>query len=669
MEIRKKKNIMKRLSVINGHLVSEKKYQEIQHCTLVSGHISKEEEQPVTSADVIVIGAGISGLRCASLLKKAGLDVKVLEARDRVGGRTYAELYKNSFVDLGGQWIGPQQLRINWLLEQYGMVKIPQYDTGKTVIELGGSHQVYDGVYPKAFDQCLEALDKMAAQIHPVHPWEGDNAQAWDKLTVHSWIQSTFSSKSGVLPDHTGIRGILASEPSEVSLLFWLWYIRAAGCMRVLSNTEGGAQQNKVKDSVWSLSLALYRELGSTCIRLKTAVQSIHQQSNNVLVRTINGQRFKAGRVVIAMAPALAAHITHIPQLPSPREYLQQRLPMGGAIKIIIWYKRAFWRDAGFSGLAISDKNDLQLVYDGCTQTKQGILQPALVAFILGSASWYWSSKDVSERQKSVLKALKRIFKCKEALQPLKVIEKDWCIDPWTRGAYTGIAAPGTISTAGYAMRKPVGRVHWAGTETAIQWPGYMEGACEAAERVTAEILMLDWENNIQLRSMISKDMAQVSAIEVENYSVDVIEGIEILDQLRMKFAEGCWVASFGNASEIVLGYLISFSCSRKNCPYELGSKHNDNDKLDCFYIHDVCIRRSAQKKGVASMLIQKARSIAIQKGFNIISLTAVNNSASYWKKHGFKIVPKKEISIAAAKRLSTYPDGAQMMEIRLVEI
>lgn len=66
---------------------------------------------------------------------------------------------------------------------------------------------------------------------------------------------------------------------------------------------------------------------------------------------------------------------------------------------------------------------------------------------------------------------------------------KSWAADPWARGCYTGYTAPGVLLDYGTALREPIGRIHWAGTETATRWSGYIDGAVQSGERAAAEVL------------------------------------------------------------------------------------------------------------------------------------------------------------------------------------
>jgi monoamine oxidase len=186
----------------------------------------------------------------------------------------------------------------------------------------------------------------------------------------------------------------------------------------------------------------------------------------------------------VAIPPALAGRILYDPPLPALRDQLAQRVPMGATIKCHALYEQPFWRALGYSGEAVCDGDPISVVFDN---TSHDGAQPGLLGFIVGRAARIWSGRDPEQRRAAVLAAFARFFG-PEAASPIEYVEKDWAVDPWAGGCPVGVMAPGTLTTFGPALRTPVGRLHWAGTETAVEWNGYMEGAVESGERVAREV-------------------------------------------------------------------------------------------------------------------------------------------------------------------------------------
>ena len=185
------------------------------------------------------------------------------------------------------------------------------------------------------------------------------------------------------------------------------------------------------------------------------------------------------------MPPIVSAQIDYEPTLPLIRTALTQRFLMGAAIKCIALYDRPFWKDRGFSGELISDQGAVGYALDG---TKENGKQPALTAFMEGLRAREWSDRTSDERRSVVLRELAAFFG-PEAEHPTDYFDQDWTAEQWTRGCSAGFATPGTLSHYGPALREPIGRIHWAGSETAREWFGYMEGAIESGERAAREVL------------------------------------------------------------------------------------------------------------------------------------------------------------------------------------
>ena len=159
------------------------------------------------------------------------------------------------------------------------------------------------------------------------------------------------------------------------------------------------------------------------------------------------------------------------------------RMPMGSCIKYVATYDRAFWREAGFSGEAFSDTGPTTTTFDDSSHDGS---QPALVTFSDGGVARVWGDRPPEERRQAVLAEFARFFG-PQAAHPTEFVEKNWNEDPWSGGCYAGVMGPGVMTDCGSALRQPCGRIHWAGTETAIEWTGYIDGAIESGQRAAGE--------------------------------------------------------------------------------------------------------------------------------------------------------------------------------------
>jgi len=434
--------------------------------------------------DVVVAGAGLAGLRCAELLKDAGLDVVVLEARDRVGGRTHSDDVDGARIDLGAQWLGAGQERLKALAERLGVTTFPTFHQGDKLIEFGGSIKSYSGTIPALPILSLLSLEltirRTRRALDPVTvgaPWESSNAAALDRRTLADWRAQTLPPGPGRESFDLAMRIVFGAEVEEVSLLQGLHYAKAAGGLMPLVEVEGGAQQDRFHLGAQELSKRLAATLD---VRLSTPVRKVRVESDRVVVEDV-----EARRAVMALPLPLVADIEFSPALPFARTTLSRRSSMGATTKFFAFYERAFWRERGLSGEGISDQEPMCFCIDASQEDGS---HPALLGFLVGNAARRWGQEDPQKRSAAVLDGFARLFG-DEARRPIATIEKDWVTETFTGGCPVALMTPGTWSSYGKALTEPVGRIHWAGTETASEWCGYMEGALQSAERAAAEIL------------------------------------------------------------------------------------------------------------------------------------------------------------------------------------
>jgi monoamine oxidase len=440
-------------------------------------------------AEVIIVGAGVAGLYAARLLHRRGVSVAVVEARDRVGGRTLSQQVGREVLDLGGQWQGPTQDRLAGLAKELGIRIFPQYHAGRKILSWGGRIRHFSGevpwLSPLALVELLRLrsrLASMAKHIPPDRPWEARQAALWDSMTLETWKRRNLYSKGARLFLDIVTRAVLTSEPRDLSFFFFLCYLRWGQGLDRLISIPDGAQQNRFAGGAQQICQRMAAELGERVV-LNAPVQVIEQDETGVTVRTAAGPL--RGRVaVVAVPPVLAGRIHYAPALPFRRDHLMARMPMGSVIKYIAVYDRPFWRQAGFSGEAFSDTGPTVTTFDDSSPDGN---HPALVSFSDGEVARVWSERSPEERKEGVLAEFARFFG-PEAARPTFFVEKNWLDDPWSRGCYVGVMGPGTMTTWGSALREPCGRIHWAGTETATEWMGYLEGAIQSGQRVAEEV-------------------------------------------------------------------------------------------------------------------------------------------------------------------------------------
>lgn len=446
--------------------------------------------------DSVVIGAGLAGLSAAARLAAAGHRTLVVEARDRCGGRTCTVPSADGIpIDIGGQWIGPGQERVLALVDRLGLETVSQFDTGHNILDINGHSRSFSGTIPGLppwnlvdLQVAMWRLEAMSRRLDVNAPWQSAQAGRWDAMTVGHWLGRYVRTDAARRVLRVAIHAVYAAEPETISLLQFLFYIRSAGGLMKLLDARGGAQDRRIVGGAQQLSERLADEVHAAGgrVRLGMPVRQLHWSSRRVGV-ICDGLEVTSDHVIVAMAPAAAAEIDFDPPLPPQRRQIMERMPMGSAIKCIALYNEPFWRAAGYSGEMVTDSGPLRMCFD-VTPPVAGNGPGGLVGFILGAEAIAMSGEAVEQRREAVISQLSRHFGS-GALKPIEYIEHDWCADTWAKGCYVGHPAPGVLSRWGRYIRQATGRIHWAGTETAVRWNGYMDGAIESGERAAAELL------------------------------------------------------------------------------------------------------------------------------------------------------------------------------------
>uniref|UniRef100_A0A672IDQ0 Amine oxidase n=1 Tax=Salarias fasciatus TaxID=181472 RepID=A0A672IDQ0_SALFA len=438
-----------------------------------------------------------AGLSAAKLLQESGLSPVVLEARDRVGGRTFTVRNKETkWVDLGGAYVGPTQNRILRLAAEYGIKtykvnekeNLVHYTNGKSYPFKGSFPPMWNPIIMLDFNNLFRTMDEMGEEIPKEAPWRAPHAEEWDKMSMQQLVDKICWTSTVRRFATLFVNVNVTSEPHEVSALWFLWYVKqCGGTMRIFS-TDNGGQERKFVGGSSQISECMAQELGER-VKLQSPVYRIDQSGDMVVVETLDKQTYMARYVIVATPPGLNLKMHFTPELPPLRNQLIHRVPMGSVIKCMVYYRENFWRKKGFCGTMVIEEEGAPI---GLTldDTKPDGTVPAIMGAGVPAAAGRRSYKLFScFRLKRICDIYSRVLGSEEALHPVHYEEKNWCEEEYSGGCYTAYFPPGILTQYGRVLREPVGRLYFAGTETATEWSGYMEGAVQAGERAAREIM------------------------------------------------------------------------------------------------------------------------------------------------------------------------------------
>ncbi|OLB74057.1 MAG: amine oxidase [Actinobacteria bacterium 13_2_20CM_2_71_6] len=434
---------------------------------------------------VVVVGAGLAGLTAAGDLTAAGIDTTVLEARDRVGGRTYGiEVAPENWADAGAAYLGDRHTQLHATLAELGLKTTPTTMLGASRFAFGSQDDTRPGRFPPlnavALGEMFDLLDQLTTAVRVDAPWLTPQAGTWDSLTAAEWAQQNLRHPDARLFFPLFLGEMMAADPATVSVLHMAFYLRSGGGTRYLNAFEGGAQQDRVDGGAHQLCAQLAARLGPRVL-LNRPVRKIRQVGHAVTVYAAD-DAYPCDAVVVAVPPLLADAIDYRPGLPVRRA--GERTGRGCAVKVHLVYTAPLWRTDGLSGWSVSSRGPLlSTVDDSPADGGVGIL----TGFVTGAEAYRFAALTPGAQRAEALDQVTGLFP--RLPPPIGFHVTDWVNAEYSRGCYAAIFGPGDWVRAGPHLTAAHGRVHWAGTETSTEYFGLMEGAIRSGHRVAMEIL------------------------------------------------------------------------------------------------------------------------------------------------------------------------------------
>ncbi|MGM7776493.1 flavin monoamine oxidase family protein [Arthrobacter sp. KNU-44] len=445
--------------------------------------------------DVVIVGAGPSGLTAARELKKAGLSVAVLEARDRVGGRTWTDTIDGAMLEIGGQWVSPDQTALMGLLDELGLTMYSRYRDGESVyLAPDGSRTRYTGAsFPVSettaaeMDKLIAILDGLAAEIGPEEPWAHPKSRELDTISFHHWLRQNSTDEEACNNIGLFIAGGMLTKPAHAfSALQAVLMAASAGSFSNLTD-EDFILDKRVIGGMQQVSLLIAAELGDDVV-LNSPVRTINWEPAGEGHRvTVESERatVNARFVIMAVPPNLYSRVSYNPPLPRRQHQMHQHQSLGLVIKVHAVYSTPFWREDGLSGTGFGADALVQEVYDN---TNHGDTRGTLVGFISDEKADAVFELSAEDRKKKVLESIAS-FLGEKALDAEVYYESDWGSEEWTRGAYAASYDLGGLHRYGKDQHANVGPIYWSSSDLAAEGYQHVDGAVRMGQATAARIV------------------------------------------------------------------------------------------------------------------------------------------------------------------------------------
>ncbi|KAJ0333787.1 hypothetical protein COL922a_010502 [Colletotrichum nupharicola] len=445
--------------------------------------------------DVVVVGAGLSGLQAAYSAQQAGLSAVVVEARNRVGGKTWSVPLASGrgYADLGAAWVNENtQPRITKYIRKFDLPMVAQRLVGKAVMQVFENERIEFpfGITPGFTPEEKKNLEFIRDHIQ-AESLKGETPKREDcSVSLDQYVRNL-----GALPKTIAMINLWAKimhgvESTEESAAWFIDYCRRnRGLFSIRADDKTGGNYQRLHKGTQQIANGIADLIGRSNIHLSALVASIEHTSAHVTVITTNGQRFVGRKAIISIPSTMMRDLNISPPLPSRLREVNDSSRLGHYNKAILCYDKPWWRDLGYNGFFMSYTGPITLARDTSVD-ETGFY--SLTCFVNGKFGEEWSQLHPHERRNVVLKQVAKAFnvgKDSEVFRPIEIFDQIWKHEQYSKGALAPIQEIGHYTEYADVYGKPVGNLHFVGTEYSTEWKGYMEGALCSGEQGAKEVV------------------------------------------------------------------------------------------------------------------------------------------------------------------------------------
>lgn len=444
--------------------------------------------------DCAIIGAGLAGLTAARDLVKRGLDVVVIEARDRVGGRVEnGVLSDGQYVELGGQWIGSGHDSIAELVSHYGLKTLGNPSTGHLMVRLRGKAKALpsseDSTDLTPFEVAdlgsgLVRLRRLGQRLRDDEAWAKAN-HVWLGQDLTRWVKTNLRTTGAQSRFKKVYQAALGPLEEGTTLQEGLMEVNSGPDLEGMLASNGGLNQLRVAGGMFALAAAIAGDLGERIKLGRPVVRVEHGEESGTLVLD-GGERIEARQIIATLPPKLAVRLEYEPPLEPWRAETAAKVSSGNVIKAYLVYPEPFWREGGLSGQSSADEGPVRVTFDTTTGDN---LRGLLMGYFEGPDADSLSRRSITLRQRAFVDSVVRTFG-DVAAEPLEYVERDWSAEPYTGGCHGAHFAPGVWTANGPVLSESQGVLHWAGAEYSARFNGYMEGAVRSGLDAAAAVAL-----------------------------------------------------------------------------------------------------------------------------------------------------------------------------------